>query len=74
MLRNEMAVWREYWRNEPLWVLRQLLSRIKSMLLMLIFEKERRSKLKFALLGLWDGLRGKSGRDASGAFCRFTLK
>lgn len=74
MLRNEMAVWREYWRNEPLWVLRQLLSRVKSMLLMLIFEKERRTKLKFALLGLWDGLRGKSGRDTSRAFCRVTLE
>ena len=67
MLRNEVTICREYWRSEPLWVLQQLLLRFKSMLLMLLFENDRRRKLKCALVGLWDGLRGRFGREICGA-------
>jgi rhamnosyltransferase len=65
LARNLTTLMREYWRREPRWVARMIFNQVKSMVLMFLFEKDRRLKLKLFLIGLFDGLRGWFGRDLS---------
>jgi rhamnosyltransferase len=56
MMRNHIVLIREYSFKEPLWALSTLWSRLKSTILMCLFEKNRRSKLKYTALGFLDGV------------------
>ncbi len=65
LARNLTTLMREYWRREPRWVVRMIFNQVKSMVLLFLFEKDRRRKLRFFLIGLFDGLKGWFGRDLS---------
>jgi rhamnosyltransferase len=62
--RNTVLLACEYLGREPTWVLSTLWSRMKSLLLICLFEKERLQKLKHALIGTLDGVRKKTNRLA----------
>jgi rhamnosyltransferase len=59
MTRNTLILAREYLGSEPRWVLETLWSRMKSLTLICLFEKQRLSKLAYSSLGVFDALRGK---------------
>ncbi len=65
LARNLSTLIREYARREPRWVARMLVNQFKSLLLLCLFETERRRKLKVFSLGLYDGWKGWFGRDLS---------
>jgi rhamnosyltransferase len=56
MIRNYIVVARQYLFSEPVWVITTLYQRIKSVMLMMFFETNRLTKLKFIILGMIDGL------------------
>jgi rhamnosyltransferase len=56
MIRNHVDLAKAYILREPVWVFASLWTRVKSMLILCIFEKDRVAKIKLALLGLRDGL------------------
>lgn len=56
MARNHIVLAREYILTEPIWVLSTLFCRVKSLVLMCIFENKKWVKLKFTILGFLDGL------------------
>jgi rhamnosyltransferase len=64
MTRNTVILACEYLGREPRWVLSTLWSRMKSLLLICLFEKERFQKLSHALMGALDGIRKKTNRFA----------
>jgi rhamnosyltransferase len=64
MARNTVILACEYLGREPGWVLSTLWSRMKSLLLICLFEKERSQKLSYALIGTLDGIRKKTNRFA----------
>src|SRR5271155_4495954 len=64
MARNITILACEYLGREPRWVLSTLWLRMKSLLLICLFEKGRLQKLGHALLGMLDGLRKKTKRFA----------
>jgi rhamnosyltransferase len=64
MTRNTLILAGEYLGSEPRWVLTTLCSRLKSLLLICLFEKKRFNKLAYCLLGALDGIRGKTDRFA----------
>lgn len=59
MARNTLILAREYLGSEPKWVLATLWSRMKSLLLICLFERQRLRKLGYSSLGALDALRGK---------------
>jgi rhamnosyltransferase len=61
MIRNHLVVAREYMLREPQWVLRSLRTRLKSILLMLLLDDDRGSKVRFTWRGLIDGLARRTG-------------
>lgn len=63
LARNLTTLIREYSRREPRWVARMIVNQFKSLLLLCLFEKERRRKLRLFSLGLYDGWKGWFGRD-----------
>lgn len=65
MNRNHAFLVREYLWKEPVWVLKAVYSRIRLTTLMLLWEESRLSKLKYALIGLFDGAMGRFGRRFS---------
>ncbi len=65
LARNLTTLMLEYWRREPRWVARMIFNQVKSMVLMFLFEKDRRRKLRLFSVGLYDGLKGWFGRDLS---------
>lgn len=62
MCRNNILVAKEYFRPFPLWVINSVLNRLKTIILMLLFEDRKLIKLKFTILGFIDGLCGKTDR------------
>jgi len=58
--RNRFLVWRRYGRTEPRYVLADILASQKELLKMLLFEEDRKSKVRAMLAGLRDGLRGSN--------------
>lgn len=62
MTRNHLAVAREYLFKEPRWVFDTSSSRTKSVILMLLFEGNRLSSMRYTLLGVWHGCVGKMGK------------
>lgn len=61
MVRNHVALAREYATREPRWVLRSLGTRVATEARVLLLEPHRRRKLKAVARGLLDGLRGRLG-------------
>jgi rhamnosyltransferase len=62
MTRNHVTLLREYGMREPGWAGHSLRTGIKSLILMLLLERGRATKLRFALRGLRDGVFGRLGR------------
>jgi rhamnosyltransferase len=65
MLRNHVALVRQYWRREPWWTCRSVLDRAKSLTLMALFERQRGAKLRRSWQGLVDGVTGRFDRSVS---------
>lgn len=62
MMRNTLILAREYTMKEPWWVIAALWSKLKSMLLVVLYESGRLAKLRYSALGFFDGLRGNLNR------------
>jgi len=62
MTRNHILLAKEYIFSEPSWVLASLYARLKSIILMCLFEENRLVKLKYSTLGFIAGLLGKCNR------------
>jgi len=62
MTRNHLVLVREYLRKEPVWAFSTLYSRLKSTVLMCLFEKDRVCKLKYTATGAFDGVLSKFDR------------
>jgi rhamnosyltransferase len=56
MLRNEVTLAREYIFRDPMWVIMTLYCRLTKIILMCLFDKNKLSKIKFAVIGLIDGM------------------
>jgi len=65
MTRNHILLAKEYILSDPSWVLVTLYSRIKSIILLISFEKDRGTKLRNVILGIWHGILGKIGKYES---------
>jgi rhamnosyltransferase len=61
MTRNHVVLVKEYAFREPGWVLRSLYARMKSFLLLLLFDDDRLLKMRFMWRGLIDGIAGRMG-------------
>ncbi len=59
MMRNNIIVAKKYFLKYPLWSVKSILNSMKSVLLMLLFERNRTAKFKFTILGLLDGVTGR---------------
>jgi rhamnosyltransferase len=62
--RNRFFVWRRYWRTEPRFVAKDILAAHKELVKLVLFERDRRAKIRAMAAGLRDGLRSVSGRRA----------
>jgi rhamnosyltransferase len=63
MTRNHIILIGEYCAVEPRWVYDTVYSRMKSLVLMCLFEKQRLSKIRYVLKGFVHGvLRRANGR------------
>src|SRR6267154_990094 len=56
MTRNHIVLVREYLRKEPVWAISTLYSRLKSTILICLFEKNKFRKLGFTAMGIFDGI------------------
>lgn len=65
MARNFIVIAREYFKTEPLWVTTTFIRRLKSILLMCLFENAITLKLKLTLLGFFDGFTGNFNRKVN---------
>jgi rhamnosyltransferase len=61
--RNRFLVWRGYWRRDPGFVAGDVVASQKELVKLLLFEDDRRRKLRAMLLGFRDGLGGRTGRS-----------
>jgi rhamnosyltransferase len=62
MMRNNIITAKEYFLIDPTLIIALIYSRLKSTILMCLFEKNRLLKLKYSVWGLLDGLLGKFNR------------
>ena len=60
--RNRIHVWREHWREAPVWVLFDGYGALRDTVVMALTEDDRRRKLRATVRGLADGLRGRLGQ------------
>jgi rhamnosyltransferase len=65
MTRNLIVLVREYLRKEPVWAMSTLYSRLKSTILICLFEKNKFRKLGFTAIGIIDGLFSNFRRNPS---------
>jgi rhamnosyltransferase len=56
MTRNQLILGREFLWKEPQWTLSTLYRHLKSTILMCLFEKDVRSKMRYTAMGVLDGL------------------
>ena len=61
MTRNYILLAKEYVWSERSWFLATLFLFLKSIILMILFEKSRGPKLGNVILGIWHGILGKTG-------------
>jgi len=59
--RNSIVLIREYYAREPLWMLKYLWAWLKSVVLIFLFEKDRKQKLANIMRGCADGVFGRTG-------------
>lgn len=62
MTRNRILIWRCYWRTDTRFVVRDIVVSRIELLKVLLFEQDRRRKMRAILAGTVDGVRGISGR------------
>ncbi|CEN23759.1 family 2 glycosyl transferase [[Clostridium] sordellii] len=60
--RNKIYIWKRYFHIFPKIIFRNIFSAIKTIFLIIIFEKDRSSKLKYSIIGIRDGLNNKYGK------------
>jgi len=65
MMRNHIDMTKRYLWKEPAWLLHGLWTLLKSLVLICIFEEGRFGKLKYAAIGLADGLRSRFDRQVA---------
>lgn len=68
--RNRVLFYRKYWRSDAGWVLRDGYHAIKEILMLVMFESEKREKLNAIGIGLVDGCRGVTGKTERAHFLR----
>jgi rhamnosyltransferase len=56
MIRNNIDLAKKYFLREPAWVLANLWTRLKSLLVLCIFEEDRLAKIRYSVMGILDGL------------------
>lgn len=61
MTRNRMCVWKEYGIRNPLWTARDMMSSVKELAKIALFESQKRRKYSAILEGVGDALRGRMG-------------
>jgi rhamnosyltransferase len=59
--RNRLIVWRQYWRQEPFWVLRDMRRFLFETTYVLLYEKQVGAKVPMILRGVRDATRGVRG-------------
>jgi rhamnosyltransferase len=59
--RNRLLVWRRYCRTDSRFVAQDILASQRELLKVLLFEENRKSKVRAMLAGIMDGLRGSTG-------------
>jgi rhamnosyltransferase len=59
--RNRLLVWRRYCRTDSRFVAQDILASQRELLKALLFEEDRKSKVRAMLAGIMDGLRGSTG-------------
>ena len=62
MARNFLVLAKKYFTKEPSWILAALAREAKTILLMLLFERDRKAKLMYTSRGLWHGFLGRLGK------------
>ena len=62
MVRNNVDLAKKYFFREPAWVLASLWTRLKSVLALCAFEEDKLAKVRYAVIGLFDGLLSKFDR------------
>jgi rhamnosyltransferase len=65
--RNRLVLWQRYWRQEPVWVSRDVRRFFSEAVYMLLFEREVSKKLRMMARGIRDALNGRLGPCASGS-------
>lgn len=64
--RNRLLLWRQYWRFEPAWVLRDMRRFLSESAGIVFFEKDTAAKVRMTLRGIRDALQGvRGGFDAT---------
>lgn len=61
MTRNRLLIWRQYWRWEPAWVLRDMRRFLSESAGIVLFEKDVGAKARMTLRGIRDALRNVRG-------------
>lgn len=61
MTRNRMCVWKEYGIGNPLWTARDMMSSVKELAKIALFESQKRKKYSAIIRGVSDALRGRMG-------------
>lgn len=62
MMRNQLALAKDYLWTEPRWTLLMFYRQLKAIALMCLFEKDVPRKLRYTALGIWDGLASNFSR------------
>jgi hypothetical protein len=62
MVRNNIDLAKKYFLREPAWVLANLWTRLKSLLVLCIFEEDRLAKMRYSVVGIFDGLSSRFDR------------
>jgi rhamnosyltransferase len=61
MSRNRLIVWRLFWRQEPVWVIRDMRRFLFESMYVVLYEKQVGAKLSMSARGLRDGFRNVRG-------------
>jgi rhamnosyltransferase len=59
--RNRLIVWRQYWRREPVWAIRDIRRFLLETVCVALYERQVREKFPMILRGLRDGWRNVRG-------------
>lgn len=60
--RNDVYLYKKYWKVVPGWIIRNKLSNITSYIKILLFEPQKWEKTRMIAHGYWDGLHGRLGK------------